>query len=368
MDHTPADRLRRYLGADANIAVIGIFVILFFAAMHFAGYFFAPLFSAIFVGLLVSPVADRMERMGVPSGLVAGILLLATLIGLFVVMFGLIRPLSEWIERAPRLWWKFRQLQASLEEPFQSLSDLRDGLRSVIGGEEPTIVVKEAGDSDVRQIVSTAPAIVGQVLIFVGAYYFFLSGRRDLKRSAARLFNNRAAQARTLRLIRRIEFSVSRYLAAISLINLCFGFAVTGMLALLGMPQPWLWGGMAFALNFIPYLGPALMTVTIFAIGMIALPTPFAAGVAAGGFVLLNLIEGQFVTPSIIGRASTLNPFIVFCSLAFGLWFWGALGAFLAAPITLVVRDVVREMTDVRLRAAAQEARAALPRVVAPRP
>ncbi len=359
-------RLRRYLGSDADIAVIGIFLILLLTALHAAGYFFAPLLSAVFVGLLASPVAERLERLGLAPGLAAAMLLVATLAGLFTIMYGLILPLGEWIERAPRLWWKFRQLQASLEEPFRSIGDLRDGLRSVVGGEEATIVVKEAGESDVRQFVSAAPSIVGQVMVFIGAYYFFLSGRRELKRSAARLFSRRAEQARTLRLIRRIENSVTRYLAAISLINLCFGVAVTAVLALFGMPQPWLWGGMAFALNFVPYLGPALMAMTIFAAGLIALPTPLMAAAAAGAFVMLNVMEGQFVTPSIIGRASTLNPFIVFCALAFGLWFWGAIGAFLAAPVTLVLHDVAREMTKARLRAADREERAARAPAVPP--
>ena len=97
---------------------------------------------------------------------------------------------------------------------------------------------------------------------------------------------------------------------------------------------------MAFALNFIPYLGPGIMTLLIFGASLMTFPgltTPF---VAAGTYIALNLAEGQFITPSIIGRTAALNPFLVFSSLAFGLWFWGAIGAFLAVPVLLVLRAV----------------------------
>ena len=111
-------------------------------------------------------------------------------------------------------------------------------------------------------------------------------------------------------------------------------------MALFGLPEPLLWGALAFALNFIPYLGPAIMTLLIFGAGLLSfydLSTPI---VAALTFVGLNMMEGQFITPSVIGRRATVNPFLVFCALGFGLWFWGAIGAFLAMPILLIARAV----------------------------
>lgn len=356
MNGRSAQRLRNFLGADADAAAIGIFVILAMTALYHTAYFFAPLISAIVVGLLASPVADRLERAGAPASLAAAILLIATTAALAAIVFGLVQPLSDWLDRAPLLWRKFNQLLATVEEPLRNLSDLRESARSVLGGDEATVVVKDSSETDMAQVATAAPALLGQIMIFLGAYYFFLAGRKELKRSVAAFYIRRADQLRVMRLLARIERSMSRYLASITLINLCFGVAVAAMLAAMGMPQPYLWGAMAFALNFIPYLGPAVMAVTILSAGLIAFPTPGYAALAAGLYVAMNAVEGQFVTPSIVGRTATLNPFLVFCALAFGLWFWGAIGAFLAAPLLLAARDVAVDMTAARMRVASQDA------------
>lgn len=352
MDESAVRQLRKFVGADADAAMIGVFVIMVFVALHFAGYFFAPLLSAIVLGLLVSPVAERLERAGLPSNAAAGLILVATLAALTGVMYGLVMPLSEWADRAPQLWYRTRLLVDSLEEPLRNIDELRKGVRSVLGPQETKVIVESGEGNDVQEVVSAVPAIFGQIMIFVGAYFFFLAGRKDLKRSIAGLFVRASARRRAFRLMRRIELSVSRYLATITLVNIGFGVSVTLMLWAMGMPQPWIWGAMAFALNFIPYLGPALMAITLFAVGLIAFSTPGWAFLCALFFIGLNVIEGQFVTPSAIGRSSTINPFLIFCAIAFGLWFWGAIGAFLAAPIALVLRDVAAETSAARVQAA----------------
>ena len=324
---------------NANVAIIGIFVVIVFFVLHVASYFFAPLLAAIVLGLLLSRVEALLERKGLPPSLAAALLMISVLAVLIVVLFGLIQPLTSWIDRTPILWYKFRSLVEAVEEPLRDIAALRENVRSAFN-DGTLLVVEQKSDSEVSQEVYAAPALAGQVLIFIGALYFFLAGRRELKTSLIALYSSRADQLRTARLIAAAEYSVSYYLAAIAMINLAFAVVVAAVLTFFGLPEPLLWGALAFALNFIPYLGPGIMTVLIFGASLMTFPgltTPFFA---AGAYVALNLAEGQFITPSIIGRASALNPFLVFSSLAFGLWFWGAIGAFLAVPLLLILRSV----------------------------
>ena len=74
------------------------------------------------------------------------------------------------------------------------------------------------------------------------------------------------------------------------------------------------------------------MTVILFGVGLVSFPS----FTYAAAFVALATIEGQFITPTVLGRRMTLNPLAVLLALAFWAWIWGPMGAFLAVPLTIV--------------------------------
>ena len=88
----------------------------------------------------------------------------------------------------------------------------------------------------------------------------------------------------------------------VTAINLSLGIVTTVMAYLLGLPAPLLWGALAFGLNYIPYVGPAIMYVLLFVIGLVTYPTILGALLPPGIFMAITLIEGQFLTPAIVGR------------------------------------------------------------------
>ena len=89
-------------------------------------------------------------------------------------------------------------------------------------------------------------------------------------------------------------------------------------------------------LNYIPYIGPAIVALVLFAVGLVAMPTLAQAALAPALFVAIATVEGHFITPSIVGRRLTMSPFLVFLALAFWTWLWGPIGAFLAMPLLIV--------------------------------
>lgn len=323
----------------SDVATIGLFVIASFGALHFAKYFFAPTLAAIVAGLLVSRIGARLEKYGLPPVASAATLLLGMLVFLSALTYGVMQPLASWIERAPVLWYELRSLFQAIEEPLSDVAEIRKSIRGLMGADGGIVVTESSGD-EVQQVVTAAPALMGQVLIFIGTFFFFLVGRRQLKAAIVSLYERRSDQLRVGRLLRSVELSVAHYLVSIATINFCFGVIVAFLMWAVGLPEPLLWGALAFALNFIPYLGPAIMTLLILGAGLVSFGGYTTPLLAVGLFVGSNLLEGQFVTPAIIGRNATLNPLLVFCSLAFWLWFWGAIGAFLAVPLLLIARDV----------------------------
>jgi predicted PurR-regulated permease PerM len=102
---------------------------------------------------------------------------------------------------------------------------------------------------------------------------------------------------------------------------------------------------LAATLNFVPYLGPALMVATLFVIGLMSFTTLGHALIAPLAWIGVTTLEGQFITPTIIGHRMTLNPFLVFLSIAFWAWMWGPLGAFLAVPLLITAVVIGRHLS-----------------------
>src|SRR4029078_7079868 len=101
------------------------------------------------------------------------------------------------------------------------------------------------------------------------------------------------------------------------------------------LPNPLLWGVLAAVLNYIPYIGPAIVTATLGVVGLLTFPSLGEAVVGPAVFIALVTVEGQFLTPALMGRRLELNPFAVFLAIAFCTWLWGAVGAFLAVPLLM---------------------------------
>jgi predicted PurR-regulated permease PerM len=138
-------------------------------------------------------------------------------------------------------------------------------------------------------------------------------------------------------IIREIESQISRYLGTVVLINLCEGTAVAMAMWLVGMPNPVLWGVLAGVANFVPYLG-ALSTATVLGVvGLLTFDSLGRAFLPVACYVTINFIEGNFISPMIVGKALTLNAGSVFMALMLWGFLWGIPGFLLAVPILMTV-------------------------------
>ncbi len=133
-----------------------------------------------------------------------------------------------------------------------------------------------------------------------------------------------------------------------TVINLGMG-VVTAIIAwLAGMPYPVFWGALAFVMNYLAFIGPFIVTVTMFAGALLEAPTLLAAIAPAAAYFIVHLIEGNAVTPVFVGRSLTVSPFLVFIGFIFWLWLWGPVGAVLSTPILLVAMVAQEEFAAYR--------------------
>ncbi len=334
----PRSNLDLVVSKSAELATIAIGIVACVFALEAAEFVLAPVATAIVVGLMFGPVATRLEHRGVPAPASAGLVVLLFLVIIAIAVAALAAPLSTWMNRVPQVWHELKIHLSQLREPLGTLQDVRDQLREAVGGDEVTVSVEEG--SAVESVATLAPAIIGQVLLFLASLYFFVATRYETRHTILQMCVSRKLRWRVAHIFRDVERSVSRYLLSISIINVGLGIAVALAMLAIGMPSAALWGALAGVLNFVVYLGPAVMAVILFAVGLTQFDTLGGSLLPPLVYLGLNLIEAQFVTPHVIGRAMTLNPFVVILAIAFWIWIWGPLGGFIAIPVLLIVYSV----------------------------
>lgn len=333
-------QFERVLNNAARLAMVAVGFVLLLTALREGQVFLAPVTLAVVIGLMFGPVADRVESWGVPPALSAGVvvLLLLSVIAGFAVLFAV--PLSDWVARAPLLWEKLQAQLANFKEPLESLSEFQKQIGSVLGADGAMAVTVEDG-SAVTGMAMLAPAMLAQVAIFLASLYFFVATRDHIRISVLSMCVTRRMRWRTAHVFRDVEQKVSRFLLSVTMINLCVGTAVSIAMWVIGMPSPLLWGAMAAVLNYIPYVGQAIMITVLLMVGLGTQTDPFSIVLPVICYASINFVEGQLFTPHFIGRTLTLNPFVIFLSITFWIWAWGPVGGLVAVPLLLIAQSML---------------------------
>jgi len=332
-DPQPVANVATVWTSAGQAATIGIFLLLFGGFLYIGRAILLPTLAAAVVALTLAPLIKAGKRHGI-SPWISAIIVVALGVGaLALAATALAGPVSEWIGRAPEIGATIKQKLSVLDQPLAALHELEKALFS---GDDGMLNVNNPPPNVVLPVVAFLTPAAGELLLFFGTLMFFLVGQIELRVHIVSLFGNRDAKLRFLKIMRDIEKNLAGYLIVVTVINAALGTIVALGAWLLGFPNPAIFGLLAAALNYVPYVGPAAMVVVLFGVGLVTFPLLGHAFIAPLGFVALTTAEGHFITPTIVGRQLTLNPLLVFLALAFWTWMWGPIGAFLSVPLSII--------------------------------
>ena len=330
----------RVLANAAQISMVVVAVVASVVALQQAQVVLAPVFLAVIVGLMFGPIADAVEARGMPEPVSAAFVVLSLvllIVGGGILFYG---PLAEWAERLPMIWERIQAELTNWREPMASLAAVQEQVKGVLGGGDAVSVTVEDA-STVTGIAMLAPAFLAQVLVFLVSLYFYVATRENIRISTLSLCMSRRMRWRCAHVFRDVEEKVSRYLLTISLINVGVGAVVTLAMWAVGMPSPLLWGALAAVLNYIPFVGQAVMALLLFLAALGSKGSLEAAILPVCIYWVVNFVEGNFVSPNLLGRTMTINPFMIFLALAFWIWVWGPVGGLVAVPSLLIAYSIV---------------------------
>ena len=206
-------------------------------------------------------------------------------------------------------------------------------------------VIKTEVDDPWSGFVST-PRWIASVLAVILLTYFFMVYGDSLQKKAIAMLPDRHRRRVTAQILHAIEVEISRYVLTISLINCIVGTLLAGILFAIGLPlqQALLWGTFAAILNFVPYVGPMIGVGVMLLMGFVSFHGLFASLLPAMAYLGLHVLEGEIVTPIVLGKRMAISPLILILALMVCGWLWGIAGLLLAVPIMVCVKIVLSKI------------------------
>jgi predicted PurR-regulated permease PerM len=321
----------------SQVALIGLFVIALLWCAYVAQHVIVPVLLAWTIATIVLPGVKWMERHGIPRALAAIVITFALLALILTLVLLLSAPLTYWLGRATYVGALLHEKLASFSQPLTLLQELQKGLNAIGSGTPGALKVEPQTSSIVTTILAVMTPAISGFVIFVFSLIFYLIYRPRLRNAMVMLVSDRDSRLTVLHTLNEIDDNMTTYFGTFTLINIGLGIAASALTWVIGLPNPLLWGVLATLLNYVPYLGPAVVIGTLAIVGLLLYPTLEEAAVAPLFYLGLVTVEGQFITPTLMGRRLEINPFAIFLAIAFCTWFWGPVGAFLAVPLLMAL-------------------------------
>lgn len=367
-------------GALQTVLLSIIACVLILAALDVATPIAVPTVLALLCAIALSPAVRWLELTGAPASLCAAIVVGGLLISASMTAYSLAPSAEAWNARAPQILREterrareivsgmshtFRPVprltssvttpsESSLTEPDVAAPEVAANSESAEPKEEDAVdKLVEEGQRFLADWAIGAPKFAAGAAFWAMLTFFMLRDRVMLARWALSLIPGASARRAVGRAMRDVRTNVARYLLVITAINLGLGVCTAVAFYLLGVENASLWGVAAALLNFMPFLGIALLALVTLGVGIVSFEDPLIAFAPFLVVVALNILESQIVTPMVVGARLQIPPIAVFVAIAFGAWLWGAGGALIATPALIVAVAVVG-----RLNAAAHPSRA----------
>ena len=348
-DAAAADEDDLPIPSNINTVLLGgLFLLAMLAACYVASEIVLPIVLAFVLSLVLQPAMRALERVRLPRG-VAAVLLILVLFGtLGGLGAALSSPAASWAQKLPTGIPKLQERLNFLSRPIAAFQKFVNQAQGLTQGDEPKAVpvaVQGSGLSD--RLLSGTRSFASALLETVLVLFFLLVSGDTFLRRLVEIMPRFRDKRQAVDISKQIESDVSAYLFTVTIMNLAVGVASGTVMALCGVGDPVLWGTVAFLLNYIPILGPMTGVLVFLLAGLLSINSPWGAFLPAGLYLLIHLVEGETVTPMLLARRFTINPVLVILSLVFWYWMWGVPGAILSTPmlaITKIVCDRIRPL------------------------
>ncbi|REJ81477.1 MAG: AI-2E family transporter [Acidobacteria bacterium] len=381
-------------GARNLLAAASVVVLV--AGLKAASSIIVPLLIALFISALSLPLVGLLRQRGLSPGLAVFATMAVDIACLFALVLVVSNSFNELVRERAKYEARIREFRAGVErqvshtrawledhgiatedwfgdrfgdpedvEPSLSPADAprqraaalpasprrrgtataEQGGEAVAASDAPWLTLFDIGalvDAANRTLRGVANLLTNALLVLLITTFVLLEATTFPKK-LRRAFGNSLAEER----FGRIMFDLRRYLSVKTAISMATGMILGIWVAILGLDFAPLWGLLAFALNYIPNLGSIIAAIPPVLLALVQQGFGLALLVAAG-YLVVNVVIGNFIEPHVMGRRLGLSTLVVFLSLVFWGWVWGPVGMLLSVPLTMVVKILLENSRDFR--------------------
>jgi len=333
----------------ATAAQVAVGVVAVVAALRLGASFLLPIVIALMLSQLLGPLVRGLMAIRWPAPVAAGVVVLGFVIAMTGSGLLLAGPAASWASRAPQTLAQIERKIQRVARPLQSLERAAQKVESATSGATAkTPPVQVARPGLIQRLSSATAAMVGGALSVIFLTYFLLAAAPLFRRKLAAVVPRRTERLNVEAVLTEVEGLMSRYLLLTTITCVAVGVATGLWLHIVGMPNAGLWGVVAGVLNFVPYIGAVGTLTVIGATALVSFEGFQHAIIAMSGFGLINLIEGNLLTPTLLGRKLPLNAVAMFVGFLFWGWVWGVAGAILAVPMTVLIKIACDQVESTR--------------------
>jgi AI-2 transport protein TqsA len=307
-------------GRGVSWALVVLATIALLAALKAAAAVVIPTFLAIFVAILVRPPLQWLSRF-----MPRAIALVIVLSGLFGMLIGAWTFLST---SAGLAWAAARGLPISTE---------------LIGADKLFDFGMQALSASIAPIVT----FFGSFTLVAFMLILLLLETDQLRGKLERGFGAYRAVS-IARPLERVMSQFQRYFFTKTIISAVTGILTAAFTAAVGIDFPYVWGVLAFFLNFIPNVGSIIAVFPPVLLALVQFDNLSYAAFSLVGLTTIQVTIGNFIDPRVLGKSLALSPFFLFASMVFWGWMWGVVGIFLAVPLTVLLRMLFEQFAPLQ--------------------
>jgi predicted PurR-regulated permease PerM len=333
-----------------TIAVPIIATMIVTSFFYYARPILVPVAIGITLAFMLSPAVRLLERLKIPHVIAVIFIVLLTLIIFLSIAAVIAAQTGDLVVKLPGYWASFKVQLAEFMERFPSLAQYLPGELS----KEPTSLLEDIQWTDVTSVskflfagLGSAFGLLWKLILILLITTFILIEQVGFKNKLANLFGKE--QSGTARaIVDQISRNVSGFLSVKLSTTLGLAVVVTIGLLILGVPYAYVWGPLAGLLNLIPYIGAVVGAIPPMIVASIENQSMWWLLYIGIFFLILQFLEGNIITPKLVGSKINLNLTSVLISTLYWGWLWGGVGVILAMPITATIKVICDHIESLR--------------------
>jgi predicted PurR-regulated permease PerM len=344
-------RATRYLRMNVSLGLLA--GIAFVAALYLGRNFIVPLLIGILASYTLTPLVDWLKAFHIPRPAGAALVLALLVGGIYWIAFSLNDDAAAMIEKLPDATRKLRQnlikartvpsvLQNMLEAAKQLEGATDDagaklGARALVRASEQSTWLHDYALAQSGLLF----AVIAQAPVVLLLTYFLLASGTHFRRKLVGLVGPSLTRKKdAIYILDEINVQIQRFLLSMLVSNILVGIVIWLAFKAMGIEQAGVWGVVAGLLHTIPYLGPAALAITTGMAAFLQFGSLLHALATVGVVLLVTGAIGSVFMPWLQSRFAGVNAAVLFISLLFFGWLWGAWGLLLGAPLVAIVKVI----------------------------